>query len=397
MTPTLVSPLASDEATPKKGDAWIGYLIVFVLVTLFLYLLHFRNGIFVWRLSQQDGAPWIDEALLTLLGDLIYRDFFEMMPPGIVYVNAFFMWLLGPTTTTVGIIIVLLGVAGALATYAVSGAVLSGLWRYVPAAIFAGITYPSYVPGNHKWPTIFFCLVGILVVVKTRSRLRSALSGIAHGCAILCTQDLGAGAAFGMFVALWLLRDRKDGADPYVFAIACALTVLGVLGGFGVAAGFWNVWYAVVAFMFEQYGTSHMLAFGVGEWTMFPVWLASFGLGGLGLAYALIGIARRFWRSDAPPLVIIALAGTGLMLIGGLVHPIEPTLFGVRAVPLTIVGLYALQRAVERHAAQWWPRVALLASGGDFGRLCGFAPGKDAVHRTTPYRRASRRHDLDLR
>src|SRR5262249_50105426 len=36
-----------------------------------------------------------------------------------------------------------------------------------------------------------------------------------------------------------------------------------------------------------------------------------------------------------------------LLVIGGVVHPIEPALFGVRAVPLSIVGIYVLQRAVE--------------------------------------------------
>ena len=56
---------------------------------LFLYLLHFREGIFFWRISQQEGT-WIDEAFFTLQGELIYRDFFEQMTPGIVYVNVFF-------------------------------------------------------------------------------------------------------------------------------------------------------------------------------------------------------------------------------------------------------------------------------------------------------------------
>jgi hypothetical protein len=363
MSNTIASQVGSDERTPVGGVAWRGYAVVFALAALFLYLIHFREGVFVWRLSQQDSATWIDEALLTLQGELIYRDFFEMMPPGIVYVNAFFLWLLGPTTTTVGVIVIVLGALGALATYAVSAAVLSSYWRYVPAAIFAGLTYPSYTPGNHKWPTIILCLVGILAVVKTRSRLRCGISGIAHGGAVLCTQDFGAGAAIGMAAALWLLRERKDGSDPVVFVVACGLTVVITLGGFAAAAGFATVWYDVVGFLFEQYGTAHMLAVGFGGLESFPLWLTSFGLGGLGLAYAVIGVARRFWRSDPPSLVIIALPGAGLLVIGGVVHPIEPTLFGVRAVPLTIIGLYLLQRVVERRTAHPWPAVGLIALG----------------------------------
>jgi hypothetical protein len=352
-----------DERAPVGGFAWRGHAAVFGLAALFLYLDNFRAGVFFWRLSQQEGGTYIDEAIRILQGEVIYRDFFEFMTPGVFYVNAFFLWLLGPTPTSVGVMIVVLGAVCALAIYAISDAVLSSYWRYVPAAIFVGLTYPSYSPGNHKWPTIILCLVGILAVVKTRSRLRCGISGIAHGGAMLCTQDFGVGAALGMAAALWLLRGRKGGSHPLVFVVACGLTVAVTLGGFAVAAGFATVWYDLVAFMFEHYGTSHMLAVGVGGLENLPFWLTSFGLGGLGLGYAVIGVARRFWRSDPPSLVIIALAGAGLLVIGGVAHPIEPTLIGVRAVPLTIVAVYLLQRAAEWRAARPWPLVGVIVLG----------------------------------
>ena len=356
-----IASQGSTHARASVGAAW-RYAIVFASAAVFLYLQHFRDGIFFWRISQQEGT-WIDEAFFTLHGELIYRDFFELLTPGIVYVNVFFMWLLGQTTTSVGVSIIALGVVSAISVYAVSTVILSGYWRYVPAAVFVGMTYPSYSLGNHKWPTIILCLVGIVAVAKKRSRLRCAISGIALGGAMLCTQDFGVGAAFGMAAALWLLRERSDGADPVVFVIACGATVAVTLGGFAVAAGFGTVAYDVAGFLFDQYGTSHMFTFGVGGWSNLPLWLTSFGLGGLGLAYAVVGIARRFWRSASPSLVIIALTGAGLLVIGGLAHPIEPSLFGVRAVPLSIIGVYVLQRAVERRMAHPWPLAALITLG----------------------------------
>ena len=351
-----------DEMAPVT-TAWRCYVAVFALAILFLYLANFRDGIFVWQLSQQEGGTHVDEAFQILHGQLIYRDFFEMLAPGIFYVHAFFLWLLGPTPTSVGIMIIALGVACTLAIFAISDVVLSSYWRYVPAAIFIGLTYPSYSPGNHKWPTMLLCLVGILAVVKTRSRLRCGASGIAHGAAVLCTQDFGVAATLGMAAALWLLRVRKDGAHPLIFLAACGMTVVTVLGGFAAAAGFGTIWYDLVGFLFEQYGTSHVLTFGLGSWKLFPLWLTSFGLGGLGLAYAVSAVARRFWRSDPPSLVIVTLAGAGLLFIGGLAHPIEPTLFGVRAVPLTIIGVYLLQRAVQSRVAYPALAVGLTALG----------------------------------
>jgi hypothetical protein len=359
----FASRYSPDEIVRKSGVAWRGYAAVLVLAALSLYSIHFREGTFIWQLSQQEGGTYLDEALRIVQGELIYRDFFEFMTPGVFYVNAFFLWLLGPTPTTVGIMLVVIGVLCALAVYAISAAVLSNYWRFVPVAIFVGMTYPSYSPGNHKWLTIILCLVGILALAKTRSRLRCAISGIACGGAILCTQDWGVGATLGMGAALWLLRGREDGSDPIVFAAACGLTVLITLGGFAAAAGFAAVWYDVVAFMFVQYGTSHMFAVGVGSIANLPLWLTSFGLGGLGLAYALTGIAGRFWRNDSPLLVIIAFTGAGLLVIGGIAHPIEPTLFGARAVPLTIIGTYALQLTVERRLAHPWPLAGLIVLG----------------------------------
>jgi hypothetical protein len=363
MRTTATQQADPDRSEPMKGIVWRGYAVVCILAVLFLYLLNFRDGVFFWRLSQQEGGTWIDEAFFTLQGELIYRNFFEQMPPGIVYVNAFFLWLFGPTTTTVGIIVIIMGTASTLAVYAISAAVLSGWWRYVPAAIFVGLTYPSYSVLNHKWPTILLCLLGILAVVPTRSRLRCALSGMAHGGAMLCTQDLGLGASLGMLAALWLLRKRKDGADPVAFFVACGFTGAVVMAGFVAAAGFATIWYDIVGFLFDQYGTSHTLVYGFGGWSNLPLWLTAFGLGGVGLTFALLGVARRFWRSDDPSLVIIALAGAGLLVIGGLVHPIEPTLIGVRAVPLTIIGICVLQGMVERRAAHPWTLVGLLVFG----------------------------------
>lgn len=65
----------------------------------------------------------------------------------------------------------------------------------------------------------------------------------------------------------------------------------------------------------------------------------------------------------SPALVIVALAGAGLLVIGGVVRQIEPTLFGVRAVPLTIIGLYVVQRAVERRTAYPWLLARLIVLG----------------------------------
>jgi hypothetical protein len=353
----------SGQAAPY-GNVRFEHAIVFCVAFAITYVINFRDGVFIWSLSQQEGGMWIDEAYRMLNGEFIYRDFFDFLAPGTVLVDTLFMWILGQTTTSVGLIVVTMGALIAVTVFAASAELLSYPWRLVPTAIFLGLTYPVYSPLNHKWPTILFCTAGMLVLLRARSRLRCATSGILLACATLSTQDFGVGATVGMCAALWLLRRREPGADPLWFVLAYGATMAATLAVFGAAAGFDKVWYDLFAFLFEQYGTSHMFAVGFGGEENLPIWLAPFGVGMLGLGYALVGVARRFWRSDDPALVITALSGAGLLLIGGLAHPIEPKQVGTRAVPLSILGVYVLELIVKRRIAQPLPLLGVIVFGG---------------------------------
>jgi hypothetical protein len=354
--------IISGTKSYESKAAGLEYATVFGAAFAIIYLINFRDGIFIWSLSQQEGGLWIDEAYRMINGELIYRDFFDFLGPGVTFLNYLFLWLLGPTTTSVGLMVVTLGAAIAAAVYAVSSAMLSHPWRLVPTAIFVGLNYAVYSPGNHKWPTVLLCSLGILAVLRTRSRLRCWISGVIFGCATWCTQDYGVCAAFGMGLSLWLLHGRERGADPWAFVLGYGATMLTVFVALGLAAGFRAVWYDLFLFLFEQYGTLHLFAIGFGGMENLPIWLSSFGLGMLGLVYAIIGVIRRFWKSDDPSVVILALSGAGL-LFGGFVHPIEPIQIGVRAVPLTIVGVYFLQQVVKRRILHPLPLVSVIAVG----------------------------------
>ena len=353
----------SENKFRESGAAFAEHATVFGAAFAILYLINFRDGIFVWALSQQEGAIWVDEAYRMFRGELIYRDFFDFLGPAVTFLNYLFLLLLGPTTTSVGLMVVMVGASIAVTLYAISSAILSRAWRLVPPAVFVGIIYTIYSPGNHKWPTVLLCSLGILAVLRSRTRWRCAISGIMIGFATWSTQDYGVGAAVGMAISLWLLRDRDRGADPLAFAVAYAVTMLAVFVGLGLAAGFGAIWYDLFLFLFEQYGASHVLGFYMGGVENLPIWLSSMGLGVLGLLYALAGIARRFWRKDDPSVVVLALTGAGLLVVGGIAHPIDRLYISAEAVPLTIVGVYFLQRLIERRVLHPLPLIAVIAIG----------------------------------
>jgi hypothetical protein len=61
--------------------------------------------------------------------------------------------------------------------------------------------------------------------------------------------------------------------------------------------------------------------------------------------------------------VIVALVGTGMLLIGGAAHPIDADQLGPKAAPLMIVGTYALQQAVQTRVFRPWPLAGLTLLG----------------------------------
>ena len=87
------------------------------------------------------------------------------------------------------------------------------------------------------------------------------------------------------------------------------------------------------------------------------------GLGLLGFVYALVGLARRFWRKDDPSIVVLAITGAGLLVVGGMAHPIDRLYISVEVIPLTIVGVYVLQMLVERRVLHPLPLISVIAIG----------------------------------
>jgi hypothetical protein len=107
----------------------------------------------------------------------------------------------------------------------------------------------------------------------------------------------------------------------------------------------------------------HHFTIAVGGLRDLPISLTAFGLGGAGLVFTAAGVLRRFWRTDAVPLVIAALTGAGLLVVGGLAHPVEPMQISVRVIVLTIVAFCWIERAIAARGLARPARSVLAALG----------------------------------
>ena len=180
-------------------------LAVAILSAAFLVPCFFRGTTPLHLLSPVEGGVWVDEAERVLAGEVMYRDFFEFIPPGIVYLNAAALAVFGRRTATLGVLHVALGVALALVVHALSIRLIASRWRFLPAASFLVLLYVSYSPGNHKWPALL-CGIAALVVLVDSARPRASFgAGLLLGASALFTLDFGAGLAGG---------ESGPGGDP---------------------------------------------------------------------------------------------------------------------------------------------------------------------------------------
>jgi hypothetical protein len=335
---------------------------VAVIALAYLGLSFFRDGTFIWLLSQQEGGVWVDEAIRVLHGEQIYRDFFDFIAPGNVYLYAAAFAIFGDSTRTVGGLVVCLGVIAALLVHAVAARLLPLAWRASATAVFLVYAYQPYSPLNHKWPTFIFCLSGLLILLSRRSASRCLAAGVALAAATLCTQDMGSGAAMGLAVGLWFLRERESQRPFALFLIAYAVTLVSALAALAIHVGLPTLWYDLIAFPAAQYRNLVKFTVVLGEPLAAPRTLTVFTLGILGAGFMVTGLVRRFWRVESAPTILVTLMGTGLLFLGSWVRPIEPVGFGVRAMPIMLMGLYAMRKALAPERGAFAQRVRFAVS-----------------------------------
>jgi hypothetical protein len=338
---------------PRAAPA-LELLVVALLAAAYLAFCNFRDGAFIWSLSPQEGGIWLDEAVRTLHGERIYRDFFEFVAPGNVFLVAAFLAAFGHGTAAVGTLVVATGTIATVLVHAVGAHLLPLAWRASATALFAIYAYQPYSPLNHKWPTLVLCLAALLAVFQSRSPSRCAAAGAALAAATLCTQDMGAAAAAGLALGLWLLRARASLLPLATFGLAYVVTLAVSLAALAAYAAPASLAYDLVGFASRQYGNAVKFTFDLGEPHGAARTFTVFALSVTGLV-GLVRLVRRTWIAPSPAVLLAGCLGAALLLVGSWARPIEPVGLGVRAMPLMLVGLVFLCDALMPRA-----RVAVL-------------------------------------
>ena len=216
----------------------------------FLYLRTFLLGE-VPLVVGDDQVLFFVRAARMAHGQVLYRDFFELVTPGAELMYAAGFRVFGVHAWVMAAWGVVLGVALVGLVAHIAGRILRGWLVWLPGLLLLVFDYDMALDATHHWYSTLVVMAAVSLLMGGVSLRRMAGAGALMGVATLFTQTAGALVFLG--VMGWLVwRGRRDGdrspARLAAVASAYGLIVAGVLGYYVHEAGLRTVWFDLVVF-----------------------------------------------------------------------------------------------------------------------------------------------------
>jgi hypothetical protein len=235
-------------------------LLCIAAAIAFLYLRTFTLAGIPLVVSQ-DGPIYFEHGIRILHGQVPFRDYFTFVMPGADLLYAGIFSLFGVHAWLAQAIVICLGATIAGLLILLSSRILRGPLVFLPSLLFLVFDFDVIKDATHHWYSTLFVLAaaGVLRDGKTTWRLVSA--GALCGIATVFTQSQGVLGLIAIAVYLFWTRDRESRlAVQWALLITPFVIVVGdVLAYYSYRAGFSNVYFALVTFVFHNFHarTSH--------------------------------------------------------------------------------------------------------------------------------------------
>lgn len=295
--------------------------IVAGAAVLVLFLILFRGATPIFPFDTGSNGVFFDQAARVLAGEVMYRDFFEFVGPGVVYLQALVLLVAGPTIRALTFAMVLQGALLAALVHTLAARVCGRGWRLLPPAAFVVLVYAPYVLGDHKWPALACALSGLIVLSRApRTAAASFVGGALVGGTAVFTQDIGAGVTAG--VVAYLILRRTPARHLFALILGCATPMGLAFAYFSWKAGASTVVYDWLLYPLQRYPELNLSYLDlVPSLRTLPRELAQITLavGGVlsGIA-SLIALRRtRPAAPDADVAGLVSAAGLGMMAAMG--------------------------------------------------------------------------------
>ena len=241
----------------RRIEPW-SLLLILLGVFAFLYLCQFRFPI-TPIFTGGDENLYLPNATRMLDGEMIYKDFFEFVAPGLTVINLCLFKLFGVRVWVPEGSLILLGFGLTLLTIVISRRVLSGPAAYFPAFLFLTFAYAFGLDDTQHWYSTLAELAAVAVLIEKRTGKRLIAAGIFCGIASFFMQTQGAFAVigFGLFL-LWEGATVGQGWKVIcgrlgnLFA-SYVSTALATNAYFVWKVGFHRFFYCTVGFLIESW------------------------------------------------------------------------------------------------------------------------------------------------
>ena len=197
-----------------------------------------------------DQMIFLAHARRMLMGQMIYRDFFEFVFPGTTLVNLAFFKVFGVHAWIPNVILIGLGLGLLLASIAISKTVIRGNAAYLPGLLFLVLAYRFFLNSTHHWYSILASMAAVLVVIERRNTARLAAAGALCGLAAWFTQSRGLMAALGLAAVLVWEKYHKRYSTKEL--LKREITLLAAFLIVVVAGSLYFVWQAGLTKFIEQ-------------------------------------------------------------------------------------------------------------------------------------------------
>lgn len=318
LTAEMTSEVTSQPTTPSREHERISLgqpdtslrLRRFILYLVFaccvsLYLLPFMRLL----LQYTNEGTFVDGAVRTAHGQLLGRDFFEVMGPGTFYWLALFFKFFGVTFLASRLCLFVTSLGTALSIYFLSRR-LCRSYQVLPCVVVFATYYGALWPAlNHHVISNCFSLLAVSCMVLWREfhmRWLLAAAGALAGVTVLTLQPKGILLLLSFLV--WLVMEHRLRSAPLA-ALAwvtggCFTVITVMLGYFWTRGALGDLIYANVAWPAHNYGTVNSVQYAFALGTYFNRWIAPTQGFHWTMAMAAVMVIPFFFIAALPALVV---------------------------------------------------------------------------------------------
>ncbi|HEY1803100.1 MAG TPA: hypothetical protein VGG45_01345 [Terracidiphilus sp.] len=237
------------------------YTALYLLAcTVFLYAFVFVPPFTPFEISNiGDSLLYLSAGLRMFQGQLIYRDFFEFITPGMALVHVALFKLFGVRPWIPNLLVILIGLGMVSIGVAIARRLMSPALALLPSAAFLVGARELLCDPVHHWYSMLAGLLAILVLLECRTPTRIALAGAFCGISASFTQTRGFSAYVGVAVYLiweaWSHRQEwRTALQRQALLFGSAVAVFLLINGYFIwKAGPERYFWCVVVFVLKYY------------------------------------------------------------------------------------------------------------------------------------------------